>query len=253
MSIPYCAELVKAADEDRFLSAMAAKPELRAVLFPLYAFNVEVSKAAWASNEPMLCQMRLQYLRDMVTAIYAGEVLPNMPLAAPLAEVIRQGGLVQQQLFDLVDARLWDLERKSFGSADHFSRYLEQTAGNLMAMAARLTGVPEHFDAAVRAHGVAMGLAKFLIAVPELKALGRVPLLDETPEAVAEMAARALQGIKDVSGQKIYGGQAALRAGWDTTRVLGLVVRQPERVLAGRLQASPFRRKTSLLVMSLFG
>ena len=92
MSLAYCAQMVKDADEDRFLSVMAAKPELRAVLFPLYAFNVEVSKAAWASNEPLLCQMRLQYLRDLVASIFAGDALPDMPLAKPLADVVRHGG-----------------------------------------------------------------------------------------------------------------------------------------------------------------
>lgn len=253
MSISYCAELVKAADEDRFLSVMAAKPDMRAALFPLYAFNVEVSKAAWASNEPMLCQMRLQYLHDMVAAIYTGEGLPNSPLAQPLADVVKQGGLPQQQFLEIIEARDWDLGRIGFESEAHLRRYLDQTAGNLMLMAARLTGVSDHHYDAVRAHGYAMGLAKFLLAVPELKAHGRRPLPDETPEALAQLARGALLGIEDLRSVKIYGGQAALRAGWDTRRVLKLVCRAPERVLAGRLQTSPFRRKTLLLTISLFG
>ncbi|WP_456390492.1 phytoene/squalene synthase family protein [Profundibacter sp.] len=253
MSLSYCAKLLKDADEDRFLSAMAAKPDMRAVLFPLYAFNVEVSKAAWASGEPMLCQMRLQYLADMVAAIYTGNGLPNSPLAQPLADVVKQGGLPQHQLLEMIEARDWDVGRAGFGSAQHLHRYLDQTAGNLMLMAARLTGVSDHHYDAVRAHGYAMGLAKFLLAVPELKAHGRVPLPDETPDALARLARDARLGITDTRAVKIDGGQSALRAGWDTRRVLDLVCRAPERVLAGRLQTSPFRRKTSLLMISLFG
>lgn len=253
MSVAQCAELVKDADEDRFLSAMTAKPEMRAVLFPLYAFNVEIFRAAWASDEPMMCQMRLQYWRDLVETIYAGAALPNIPLAKPLADVVRQGGVVQQDLQELIEARSWDIHREPFENAEHFTDYLEKTAGNLMAMAARITGVSDHFDATVRAHGYAMGLAKFLIAVPDLKAHGRKPLLDENPQALADLATDALERIKAVRGQKIYGGQAAVRAGWDTQRVLKLVQNHPERVLQGALQTSPFRRKTSLLMMSLIG
>lgn len=263
MSISDCAELVKQSDEDRFLSVMAAKPAQRAALFALYAFNVEVSKAAWASTEPLLCQMRLQYLRDLLTAIYAGKALPNIPLAQPLAEVVAQGGLPQQQLVEMIDARDWDVERAGFADTEHLERYLDQTAGNLMAMAVcltgggvtggRLAGTKAQHDDAVRAHGRAMGLAKFLLAVPELKAHGRAPLPDETDEMLAQLAGNALQNLKDARRVKIPGAQAALRAGWDTQRVLDLVRRQPERVLQGRLQTSPFRRKTALLMMSLFG
>ncbi len=253
MSVLDCAKIVKDGDEDRFLSLMAAMPIMRVVLFPLYAFNTEVTKAAWASNEPLLCQMRLQYLRDLVVAIFAGDTLPNIPLAKPLADVVQNGGVPQQQLLELIDARHWDIERAGFENAAHFSRFLDHTAGNLMVMAARATGVADDFADAVRAHGSGMGLANFLIAVPDLKAHGRVPLLDETPDAVAELASQALQRIKDADRQKIPSGQVALRAGWDTQRVLKLVSRHPERVLEGRLQTSPFRRKTSLLWMSMFG
>lgn len=250
MSIQDCAEIVKDGDEDRFLSVMAAKPVARAVLFPLYAFNVEVSKSAWASEEPLLCQMRLQYLHDLVTKIFADETLPNIPLAEPLAEVVRGGGVSQQHLYDLIDARHWDVGREAFEDAAHFERYLDHTAGNLMLMAAGATGVGDTFEAQVRAHGYGMGLANFLIAAPDLKAHGRAPLLDETPDGLARLATDALQRIE---AQRIPNGQAALQAGWDTQRVLKLVSRHPERVLEGRLQVSPFRRKTSLLWMSLFG
>ena len=253
MSLADCAELVKEADEDRFLSAMAAKPEQRAALFPLYAFNVEVFRAAWASNEPMLCQMRLQYWRDMIEGIYAGAPSQVVPLAGPLAEVIKQGGLNKEHLLEMIDARSWDTGRDPFESPAHFSRYLEQTAGNLMVQAARVTGVKGDDYGAIMAHGYAMGLANFLIGVPDLIAHGRKPLLDESVQAIAGLAAEGLQRMQAVKGRKICGGQAALRAGWDSKRVLKLVAKHPDRVLQGRLQTSPFRRKTSLLMMSFMG
>ena len=50
MSVEACAALVARGDPDRFLSAMAAPVAARAVLFPLYAFNLEVAKAPWLTQ-----------------------------------------------------------------------------------------------------------------------------------------------------------------------------------------------------------
>ena len=40
-----CARLVEEADQDRFRTVMAAPLAARKLLFPIYAFNVEVSRA----------------------------------------------------------------------------------------------------------------------------------------------------------------------------------------------------------------
>ena len=45
MSIADCAALVEKGDPDRFLATMSVPVAAREVLFPLYAFNVEVTRA----------------------------------------------------------------------------------------------------------------------------------------------------------------------------------------------------------------
>jgi len=40
----YCAELVRTADRDRFVSSLFAPAEHRAALHALYAFNIEVAR-----------------------------------------------------------------------------------------------------------------------------------------------------------------------------------------------------------------
>ena len=67
-----CAALVEKADPDRFRAAMAAPVAARAVLFPLYALNVEVTRAPWVTQEPMLAEMRLQWWRDALQEIADG-------------------------------------------------------------------------------------------------------------------------------------------------------------------------------------
>lgn len=84
-----CAGIVERGDPDRFRAAMAAPPKARAVLFPLYAFNVEVSRAPWASQEPMIAEMRLQWWRDALDEIATGkparrhEVVTPWPASCP--------------------------------------------------------------------------------------------------------------------------------------------------------------------------
>ena len=73
MTLNACAELVRQGDPDRFLATMAATPEARAKLFPLYAFNLEVAKAPWVTREPMIAQMRLQWWQDIVTEVVEGK------------------------------------------------------------------------------------------------------------------------------------------------------------------------------------
>ena len=67
-----CAALVQRADPDRFLAVMAAPVAARRVLFPLYAMNVEVSRAPWVTAEPMIAEMRLQWWRDALAEIAGG-------------------------------------------------------------------------------------------------------------------------------------------------------------------------------------
>ena len=53
---------------------MAAPLAARQILFPLYAFNVEVARAPWVASEPMIGEMRLQWWRDVLEEIGADEV-----------------------------------------------------------------------------------------------------------------------------------------------------------------------------------
>ncbi len=253
MSIADCAEMLHKSDPDRFMATMTAPPEIREKLFPLFAFNLEVARAAWASQEPLVCQMRLQYWRDVIEATFADTAVPNHPVATPFSRVIKWGGLSKDILLDMIDARYWDIGYDPFNDTAELLTYLEHTTGVVTEMAARLCGVPDHHYDVIRSYGTAIGLANFLLAVPELKARGRQPLPDESPAALARLAQEGLDMQAQVAVAKPILAGPALRTGWDSTRVLKRVVRQPERVLEGRLQTSPFRRNLSMLLIGLLG
>lgn len=253
MTIAACAALVERGDPDRFVAAMAAPSEVRAQLFPLYAFNLEVARAPWVTDEPLIAAMRLQWWRDVVTNAASGAARAH-EVAGPLHDLIRDFGLPVEVMDRLIEARVWDAGREPFADQAAFDSYIEATGAGLMWLAARALGAPEAAEAAVRDYGWAAGLAGFLRAVPELEARGRVPL----PEGsnVADLAASGLKRLAQARARRRTVPKEAayaLLAGWQTDAVLKAAAKDPAALHDGRLAPSEFRRRGGLLWQALTG
>ncbi len=179
-----CAAIVERGDPLRFRTAMLAPLAQRAKLFALYAFNVEVSRAPWVTQEAMIAEMRLQWWRDVLEEIATGATVRRHEVATPLSSIISPD---QARMLDtLVAARRWDIYRDPFDDGDDLTRYIDQTAGSLMWVAASLLGKAQ--EAPVRQAAYAAGIGAWLRAIPALEEAGRVPLLDGTPGGVADLA-----------------------------------------------------------------
>ncbi len=254
MTLQACAELVARGDPVRFRATMATPPGAREVLFPLYAFNVEVSRAPWVTEEPMIAEMRLQFWRDVAGEIGRGAPPRAHEVARPLAAALRAE---DAPLLDgLVAARRWDIYRDPFEDAGHFDRYLDATGGNLAWAAARALGAPDAAEGTVRAAAWAHALAGFLVAVPELEARGRKPLPDGRPPAVAALAGQGLERLaqararrRDVPPAAAY----ALYAGWQAETVLRQAQAEPARVADGTLGPGAAGQSWKLLRLGLTG
>ena len=98
-----CAQLVETGDPARFAAVMAAPVAVRAKLFPLYAFNIEVSRAPWVTQEPMIAEMRLQWWRDALEEIRERGVVRRHEVVARLAHILRPEDT--ERLDDLILAR----------------------------------------------------------------------------------------------------------------------------------------------------
>ena len=246
MTLDACARIVAEGDPDRFLSVMAAPVAARARLLPLYAVNVEIARAPHVSQEPMIGEMRLQWWRDAVAEIAAGAAPRAHEVAAPLAEVIRACDLPVAVLDAAIAARRWDLWREPFEDEAAFLDHLDATSGGLMWLAVKSLGGTDETGA--RATGRAMGLANWFRAVPAMEARGMKPLPDGRPETVARLAREGLGWL----GQGTD-GRPALRAAWLAGPILRQAARQPERVKAGALGVSEFRRRASLIGRAALG
>lgn len=256
MSLDACARAVETGDPDRFAAALAAPPAARVVLWPLYALNLELARAPWASQEPLVAEMRLQWWIDALEALADAGRVPAHPIGAALADLCATHPVPLPALVALAEARRRDCWPDPFEDGQALADYLEATAGNLTWAAAHALGAPAMSEPMVRDHAYASGLANWLRAVPALAALGRAPLPDPRPEALRALAQTGLARLDRArAARKVLPGAAvpALFAGWQARAVLGQVLANPERVHGGALAVSEFRRRAGLARMALTG
>lgn len=162
--LSYCGELVRNGDHDRFLTALFAAEPVRGHLFVLYAFNLEIARIRDVVSEPLLGEIRLQWWREGIEAIYAGQGVRAHPVLQGLDATIRQCGLPRMPFDGLIDARARDFALSPPASLAELESYAEATSAGMMRLALGITGggIP---DAAVRHAGLAWGLTGLLRAI----------------------------------------------------------------------------------------
>ncbi|MEL6807633.1 MAG: squalene/phytoene synthase family protein [Pseudomonadota bacterium] len=250
MSLPEaiipCAKIVEKGDPLRFRTVMAAPVAARAVLFPLYALNVEVSRAPWLTQEAMIAEMRLQWWRDALEEIAQGRPVRKHEVTTPLAGVLSP--VQAKRLDESAAARRWDIYKEPFDDQAHMDAYIDQTAGHLMWTACELLGAPPEAEADVRDLAFVAGTAAFLRAVPELAQANRIPLLDGTDKGLQELALRAFdRGRRPKLAKHVRPG---LWPAIGALCTLDQVIRDTPAVAEARLDpgVTPFRlARTALL------
>ncbi len=248
-----CAAIVEKGDPDRFAATMAAPSDARLALWPLYAFNVEVARAAYASTEPMIAEMRLQWWADHLADLDA-DLSPSGEVAEALQPLLRRSPGLSPFLTAIAEARRQDCWPEPFTNRAALWLYLEQTAGNLMWAAAWLLGASDRHKDAVRAYGRAVGLANWLHARSdlirhkrlELSGADAVLLGDLAKEGLREFRA-ARSALKDVDAS----ARPALWAGWATMARLKAAAADPDRIDEGRLGPPEAYRAPALLWRTL--
>lgn len=249
MSIAACAALVERGDPDRFRAGMAAPRDARAQLFPLYAFNLEVARAPWVTEEPLIAEMRLQWWRDVVANAASGAAKAH-EVAGPLHELIRDFGLPVNVLDQLVEARRWDIHSDPFADRAALEAYIEATGAGLVWLAARALGAPDSAEEPIRAYGWAAGLAAFLQAVPALQGRGRQPIPpDSTLQDLATAGLARLEQARAARRSIPKEVAPALLPGWLARPILTQIQSAPEVQTA----VSEFRKRGRLLWQATTG
>ncbi|WP_372841573.1 squalene/phytoene synthase family protein [Phaeovulum sp.] len=243
------AEEVRLGDPDRFVATLAAPAAARVTLWPLYALNLQLARAPWASAEPLVAEMRLQWWCDSLDDLGAGKS-PAHPLLRELAPLVARTPALIAPLAAMAEARRRECWREGFADAAELRSHIEATAGNLMWASALALGAPVAAEPVVRGFGFASGLANWLRAVPALNARGLPPLPDPDEAAISALAATGLAEIAAARrARKVLPRRAApaLFSGWLAPWVLARAQAEPACVAAGQLEPSEFRRRATLL------
>lgn len=133
---PVLEDMVRKHDEDRWLASRFAPKALRQQLTALYAFNIEVASVADKVREPRLGEIRLQWWRDTVDAIFHNGPTPDHPVTRALAELRNQIDLPLEVFDELLTARVSDLSHAPFETWADVDNYIDATDGGLMRLAA---------------------------------------------------------------------------------------------------------------------
>jgi 15-cis-phytoene synthase len=163
----YCAELVRTADRDRFLSALFAPAQHRAALHALYAFNVEVARVREVAREPLPGEIRLQWWSEVINGGRAEEAAAN-PVASALLTVIERHRLAVPALTALLDARCFDLYDDPMARLADLEAYGQKTSSTLLTLAAQILAGREGgaTEPVANPAGIAYAIAGLLRAFP---------------------------------------------------------------------------------------
>jgi len=210
--IDFCMQQVRNGDMDRYLSVLFAARNARAGLFALYAFNLEVASIRDMITEPVAGEIRLQWWRDTIAALFDG-ACPDHPVARLLGVTIAEKNLPAAAFSAMIDARRFDLYDDAPPDLAFLEGYAGETASALFALSSRiLTGAAASGAATSAGYGgVAYALTGLMRAFSFHRARGQVYLpCDQlerngvTPQAVLadeerEAVSATLAGLRNTT------------------------------------------------------
>ena len=163
--LSYCGELVREHDPDRFLLSLFAPAQRRAALWALFAFHHEIAKTREVVSETKLGQIRLQWWREAIAAIYQGGDVPEHAVVQALGDVIRAYHLPQAEFETLLHAREFDLEDVQPGDTGGLVHYADFTTTPLTRLCLMVLGCDADLEP-VQTVSVNYALVGLMRAIP---------------------------------------------------------------------------------------
>lgn len=161
-----CADKAHRFDRERLMCAAVAPQDKRGALAALLAFNIEIATIPDLVTEPLLGEIRLQWWRDTVSALFEGKTLDH-PVALGVSDTLKNHNLSHKLFEEFLQARGFDLKKERPDSLSELQTYIDSTAGALHELMAEVLGngdVSPEVRKAARLSGAAWGLAGILYA-----------------------------------------------------------------------------------------
>jgi phytoene synthase len=214
----YCAELVRAADRDRYLATLFAPASHRCALFALYAFASELKRVREVAREPLPGEIRLQWWSEVLGGERDGEASAN-PVASALLQTIARHRLDAAAPIDIIEAHRFDLYDEPMRTVADLDDYATRTSSALITLAVKILCGSEMADAARQA-GIAYAIAALAHALPLHASRAQLYV----PLEVLER--HGVQASEVYAGRSSRGLNAALAELRDLARIHLAAVRQ---------------------------
>jgi NADH dehydrogenase [ubiquinone] 1 alpha subcomplex assembly factor 6 len=199
----YIADLVRREDRDRFLTAMFVPADRRDDVLALYAFNIELARIRDNVSETLIGRMKLQWWRDVVAGICAGQGAPlGNPVTQALNQAITRHKLLQELLERMISTREREMDTDdtgfAFASAVELENYAEGTAASLIQLALHILGATDDVSRQAARHvGIGTALTGILRAVLVHAADNRLLLPKES------VSSAGLSGVQDLTPKNV--------------------------------------------------
>lgn len=175
--IAYCIDEVRQGDRDRYLALLLAPADARPALGVLHAFKLEVAKTHAVVSEPMLGQIRLQWWRESLDGVFAGNPRRHAVLT-PLAAAVERHALPRAAFDAIIDGHERDLDLAPFDDVAALEAYCDLVEGNLLALAMAVMGAMPTMERRelARAAGIGIGIAGLLRRMAPGRRSGPLPV-----------------------------------------------------------------------------
>ncbi|WP_332066131.1 phytoene/squalene synthase family protein [Bartonella sp. CB189] len=162
-SLPYCLNVLRATDRDRYISVLFAPKEKRRALAALYAFNAEITRVRESVHDPFIGELRLRWWYD---AIANGEMhnSTSNPILNDLFTAITSFNLPKTALLHYCDAQILDIYHNPIATIDDLKSYFVKTASIILQLSCQIldSNAAQNFTDACKHGGIAQGLSGVL-------------------------------------------------------------------------------------------
>lgn len=162
-SRPYCLDILRATDRDRYISVLFAPKKKRRALSALYAFNAEVSRIRESVHDPLIGEIRLRWWYD---SIAKDEIQKNEsnPILSDLFMAMTLFNLPKTAFLRYCDAQISDLYHNPIETLRDLKLYCRETAGIILQLSCQILDpdVAQDFTDSYKYGGISQGLSGIL-------------------------------------------------------------------------------------------
>ena len=244
-------ENLKVLEPERYAASLIGSVSDQKKLQYLYAFNYEISKAAWISKEPLICQIRLEWWKNSFSN---ASVINSHELIREMKGMCESFSIPIKLIGEMIDARYWDINSAAFKSKEDQDNYIDRTYGNLFWIGAQLLGADRNLESLIRNYAYGAGISSFLLAAPMLISKNKKPFIENNDKHIKNLAENALIKFK-VSKNALKLQKSlfpVLLSAWQTEKMLKRVIKSPKLVCSNDLKLSELERKWSFMWKIIF-